>query len=179
VSMRGVERWMGPVRPFGTSSLTHVDERSGAAKMVDVSGKAATRRRARASCRVELGPLAFEAVQKNSLKKGDVLTVAKIAGISASKQTAQLIPLCHPLPLSLCDVSLSLEPSSKSVLVSAEAVTTGPTGVEMEALTAAAVAGLTVYDMCKAVSKGITISSLRLEEKEGGKSGSWMREEFH
>jgi cyclic pyranopterin phosphate synthase len=124
---------------------------------------------------VLLGSDAFARVAANSIAKGDVLTVAKLAGIMGAKQTASLIPLCHPLLLSGVDVRLTLNEEVQAVDVEAEVTTVGPTGVEMEALTAVTVASLTVYDMCKAVSKDIRISEVRLESKTGGKSGHWSR----
>ncbi|GBF93886.1 hypothetical protein Rsub_06885 [Raphidocelis subcapitata] len=154
--------------------LTHVDG-SGRAAMVDVSAKAATAREARASCRVLVGRQAFDLVQSNSLKKGDVLTVAQLAGITGAKLTSQLIPLCHTLLLSKVDVSLSLDAPAHAVVVRSRAVTVGQTGVEMEALTAAAVAALTVYDMVKAVTKDACVTDLRLDFKSGGKSGTYDR----
>ncbi|KAL3692287.1 hypothetical protein R1sor_005938 [Riccia sorocarpa] len=155
--------------------LTHVDG-SGKASMVNVAEKAETKRVAVASGRVFLGPKAFELVAENNIAKGDVLTVAKIAGIQGAKQTSNLIPLCHNILLSGVDVSTSLNEELHAVDIRAEATATGPTGVEMEALTAVSVASLTVYDMCKAVSKDIQISNVQLESKTGGKSGDWYRE---
>eukprot|EP00891_Asterochloris_glomerata_P003889 jgi/Astpho2/3889/Aster-04398 len=125
----------------------------------------------------QLTPAAFEAVQTNSLKKGDVLTAAQIAGVMGAKQTAALIPLCHNIFLSKVDVRATLQQESCSLLITAEASTTSETGVEMEALTGAAVAALTVYDMCKAVDKSITIQCIQLDRKTGGKSGDYSRRE--
>ncbi|CAA7400752.1 unnamed protein product [Spirodela intermedia] len=156
--------------------LTHVGA-GGEAQMVDVSGKEETKRTAMASCKVLLGREVFGLVAANQMVKGDVLGVAKIAGIGGAKQTASLIPLCHNIGLSHVDVDLRLEEEDFSVRVAVEAAAAaGKTGVEMEALTAAAVAGLTVYDMCKAASKDIQITDLRLDRKTGGKSGDWSRE---
>ena len=155
-------------------TLSHVDE-SGKTKMVDVGSKDDTLRTAIAGARILLGREAFSLVVNNQLKKGDVLSVAQLAGIMGAKQTPQLIPLCHPLLLSHVDVSLNLDTTKQSVDVIATASTKGPTGVEMEAMTAAAVAALTVYDMTKAVSKDIEIESIRLLSKSGGKSGTWER----
>src|ERR687894_1643889 len=152
--------------------LSHVDE-EGRAAMVDTGGKEATRRRALASARVLMSPATVEAVRAHRTPKGDPLEVARLAGIMAAKRTADLIPLCHPLPLTHVEVRAELD--EHGVRLEAEAATTAQTGVEMEALTAAAVAALTVYDMCKAVEKGITITDLRLEAKTGGKSGDWKR----
>ncbi|XP_053700461.1 molybdenum cofactor biosynthesis protein 1 isoform X2 [Synchiropus splendidus] len=148
--------------------LTHTDAQ-GRAAMVDVGAKPPTRREATASATVALGPTAFQRLAANQLAKGDVLSVAQLAGIMASKQTAALIPLCHPLPLDHAAVSFQLQPQLHAVVVTATCRTTGPTGVEMEALTAASVAALTVYDMCKAVSHDITITDVRLLRKSGGK----------
>ncbi|XP_002965500.2 uncharacterized protein LOC9655413 [Selaginella moellendorffii] len=158
-----------------SSSLTHFDS-SGKASMVDVSHKMDTKRNAVASGRVLLGPDVFHLVAANKIAKGDVLTVAKIAGIQAAKQTATLIPLCHTIALSSVDVMMALDEEASCVEVTAEASSVGPTGVEMEALTAVSVACLTVYDMCKAASKAIQISGIELVSKSGGKSGDWHRE---
>jgi cyclic pyranopterin phosphate synthase len=156
--------------------LSHVDV-TGKATMVNVSMKSDTRRVAVASGRVHLGAHVFSLVTANSISKGDVLTVAKIAGIMGAKQTGDLIPLCHNLLLSGVDLSLSLNEGLHAVDIEAKVMTVGPTGVEMEALTAVSIASLTVYDMCKAVSKDIKISDIQLESKTGGKSGDWCREE--
>jgi len=139
--------------------------------MVDVSGKTATRREAEASVFVALSPEALAALPHNP--KGNPLEVARIAGIQAAKRTAELIPLCHPLPLSFVDVKT--EVVAGGIAIRATAATTAPTGVEMEAMTAAAIAALTVYDMCKAIDKGIAIRELVLERKTGGKSGDYHR----
>ena len=155
-------------------SLSHVDQ-AGAASMVDVGEKAETTRSACASATVRLGARAYELVAQNKIKKGDVLTVAKIAGINAAKQTHALIPLCPQLLLRDVRVDLSLDPRESAVRVEARATCDGKTGVEMEALVAASVAGLTVYDMCKAASKEIEITDVRLESKTGGKSGDYHR----
>ena len=153
--------------------LSHVDE-EGRVAMVDTSAKPRTARRALASARVLMSPATVEAVRAHRTPKGDPLEAARIAGIMAAKRTADLIPLCHPLPLTHADVRAELR--EDGVHLEAEAATTAQTGVEMEALTAAAVAALTVYDMCKAVEKGIRITDVQLEEKTGGKSGGWKRE---
>lgn len=150
------------------AQLTHTDA-EGRANMVDVGGKVATRREASAQATVLLGDTAFRLLRDNQLAKGDALAVAQLAGIMAAKQTASLIPLCHPLPLDSTAVSLRLDEGRAAVLVEATCRTTAPTGVEMEALTAAAVAALTVYDMCKAVSHDIVIADVRLLAKSGGK----------
>ena len=154
------------------SDLTHVDA-EGRVAMVDTTGKAQTARRAVASARVLMSAETVAALRAGRTPKGDPLEAARIAGIMAAKRTAELIPLCHPLPLTHADVRAELR--DDGVYLEAEASTNAQTGVEMEALTAAAVAALTVYDMCKAVEKGITITDVRLEEKTGGKSGTWKR----
>ncbi|MBV8857581.1 MAG: cyclic pyranopterin monophosphate synthase MoaC [Acidobacteria bacterium] len=155
------------------SELSHVDA-EGRVAMVDTSGKAQTARRAVASARVLMSAEAVAALRAGRTPKGDPLEAARIAGIMAAKRTAELIPLCHPLPLTHADVRAELR--DDGVYLEAEASTNAQTGVEMEALTAAAVAALTIYDMCKAVEKGMTITDVRLEEKTGGKSGTWKRE---
>ena len=150
--------------------LSHYDS-AGRAAMVDVSAKQATRRTASASAFVELSAAALAALPENP--KGHPLEVARIAGIQAAKRTAELIPMCHPLQLTHVDVRAEI--AEDGVRIEASAATTGPTGVEMEALTAAAVAALTVYDMIKALDKGIVIRNVRLEAKSGGKSGDYVR----
>jgi cyclic pyranopterin phosphate synthase len=150
--------------------LSHYDRR-GRAKMVDVSAKSAARRVARASALVLLKPSVLKALPKNP--KGDPLEVARLAGIMAAKRTAELIPMCHPLPLSHVDVTLRL--CENGLSVNSRVITTAVTGVEMEALVAASVAALTVYDMCKALDKGIEIREIVLEHKSGGKSGDYNR----
>lgn len=152
------------------SSLSHFDE-AGSARMVDVSAKTPTKRSARAHAFVRIKPEVLAELPRNP--KGNPLEVARIAGISAAKKTADLIPLCHPLPLSHADVDVRVEEGG--VRITTVASTTGLTGVEMEALTAAAVAALTVYDMTKALDKGIEITDLYLLEKTGGKSGDFRR----
>ena len=155
--------------------LSHLNK-EGEAKMVDVSSKADTVRKAVASARLRMKPLTLEQIKKNAIKKGDVLAVARVAGIMAAKKTPQLIPLCHPIMLS--SVSVDFEFAGEDTLyIKVEAGSTGQTGVEMEALTAASVAALTVYDMVKAVDRGMTIETVRLESKEGGKSGLFRRED--
>ncbi|KAH6779986.1 cofactor of nitrate reductase and xanthine dehydrogenase 3 [Perilla frutescens var. hirtella] len=156
------------------SGLTHIGSR-GEAQMVDISSKEITKRVAIASCKVVLGHKVFDMVSANQLQKGDVLGVAKIAGVSGAKQTSSLIPLCHNINLSRVHVDLTLNPRDFSIEIRGEASSTGKTGVEMEALTSVTVAGLTVYDMCKAASKEIVITDVRLEHKSGGKSGDWSR----
>ena len=152
------------------SKLTHLDE-SGAARMVDVGGKPETARSATASGRISMSAETFQAVRDGSGPKGDVLAAARIAGIMAAKKTGELIPLCHPLALDTVSVDFTFEDSA--ILVTARAALTGRTGVEMEALTAASIALLTIYDMAKAREKGMVIEQVRLIEKTGGKSGAW------
>jgi cyclic pyranopterin phosphate synthase len=154
------------------AGLTHFDA-AGRAQMVDVSGKPATPRRAVARGSVAMAPATLALVIEGSAAKGDVLGVARLAGIMAAKRTAELIPLCHPLPLSKVAVDLVPEPQAGRVAIAATVATTGPTGVEMEALTAVSVAALTVYDMLKAVDRGMVIGDIRLALKEGGKSGRY------
>jgi cyclic pyranopterin phosphate synthase len=151
--------------------LTHLDER-GAARMVDVAEKTATVREALAECLVRMAPATLRAV-KEGTAKGDVIQVARLAGIMAAKRTSELIPLCHPLPLS--SVTLDFEFVRGAVRVLARARVVGQTGVEMEALTAAAVAGLTLIDMTKGIERGVSIEAVRLLEKSGGRSGTWKR----
>jgi cyclic pyranopterin phosphate synthase len=155
------------------TKLTHLDER-GHARMVDVGGKAETARSATATGRIRMSPPALAAVRDGSGPKGDVLAAARIAGIMAAKKTGELIPLCHPLALDAVAVEFAFE--DDAVRVTARASLTGRTGVEMEALTAAGLALLTVYDMAKALDKGMVIDGLRLLEKTGGKSGDWRAE---
>ena len=157
-----------------TGKLTHFDA-DGQAVMVDVGDKAATRRRAVARGAVTLQPATLQRILDRSVEKGDVLAVARLAGIMAAKQTPQLIPLCHPLLLSSVTVDFFPEPVSGRLEIEAVVVVTGQTGVEMEALTAVAVAGLTVIDMCKAIDKTMTIDAVRLVAKDGGKSGRFVR----
>ena len=154
------------------NKLTHFDK-SGQAHMVNVGDKASTHRIAIATGKISMLPETFKMVEAGSHKKGDVLGIARIAGIQASKKTADLIPLCHPLALS--HVSLEFQKNSKdnSITCQVKAETTGPTGVEMEALTAVQVALLTIYDMCKAIDRGMVMGDIKLLEKSGGKSGEW------
>ena len=152
------------------NKLSHYD-RTGRARMVDVSGKTATRREAEASAFVAMNPAVLAALPQNP--KGDPLEVARIAGIMAAKRTSELIPMCHALPLSIIDVDLRL--CENGVAITSKVATTAETGVEMEALVAASVSALTVYDMCKAVDKGIQIREIVLERKSGGKSGDYQR----
>lgn len=153
-----------------TPKLTHLDE-SGRAHMVDVGDKPDTERLAIASGEVVMKRATLELIRTGTMKKGDVLTVAQIAGINAAKRTSELIPLCHPLPITHIDVTLSLVDSLPGVVIMASVKTTGKTGVEMEALTAVSVAALTVYDMAKAAEKTMKIQNIRLVEKHGGRSG--------
>ena len=156
------------------SPLTHFDP-SGAARMVDVGGKPETRRVARASAVVRMQPATLALIRDRKLSKGDVFEVARLAGIMAAKKTADLIPLCHPLPLTSVTLGFTvLEPDA--VRVEATAAVFGRTGVEMEALTAVSIAALTVYDMCKAADRGMTVELIRLDEKDGGASGHFTRE---
>ena len=153
--------------------LTHVDD-SGNARMVDVGGKAVTDRRATAAARVRVSAATAQAIRAGDAPKGDVIGTARIAGIQAAKRTAELIPLCHPLPLSFVDVRI--EVGDDVVEIEAEARTSGQTGVEMEARTACSVAALTVYDMVKGIERGVTIEQVRLLEKTGGKE-DWRAQE--
>jgi|SRR5262249_47856970 len=153
-------------------NLSHVDEQ-GRIRMVDTSEKALTARRAVASARVRMSPNTVAALREHRTPKGDPLEAARLAGIVAAKRTADLIPLCHPLPLTHIDVKATLEDEGVSIV--ADVSTYAQTGVEMEALTAASIAALTIYDMCKALEKGITITDIRLESKTGGKSGDYKR----
>jgi cyclic pyranopterin phosphate synthase len=155
------------------SQLTHIDEQ-GRARMVDTSEKPDTVRHAVASARVLMSPETVAAIREARAPKGDPLESARLAGIMAAKRTAELIPLCHPLPLTHVDVRAELQDTS--VYLESEVTTRAQTGVEMEALTAVSVAALTIYDMCKALDKSITITDIRLELKTGGKSGDYRRE---
>lgn len=157
------------------TQLTHLDEH-GQARMVDVGAKQDSERLAVAGGEVTMQPATLELVRQGALKKGDVLSVARIAGIMAAKRTAELIPLCHPLALTHLDVEFALRDDPAAVLITASARTTGKTGVEMEALTAVSVAALTIYDMIKAVEKTARIGNIRLIEKRGGRSGDVINE---
>ncbi|MGO8718095.1 MAG: cyclic pyranopterin monophosphate synthase MoaC [Acidobacteriaceae bacterium] len=152
------------------SKLSHYDA-AGRARMVDVSAKPITRREAQATAMVELSAAVLAALPLNP--KGNPLEVARFAGIQAAKRTAELVPMCHPLPLTFVDVVAEIQP--KGILIRATAATAGPTGVEMEAMVAASVAALTIYDMCKSMDKGIVIREVMLERKSGGKSGDYRR----
>ena len=157
------------------SKLTHLDDK-GHARMVDVGEKKATRRQATASGQIFMTPETLKLIVLGDNKKGDALSVARIAGIMAAKQTSTLIPLCHPLMLTKVAVDLKIDQKGSSVSCVATVQTKGQTGVEMEALTAVNIALLTVYDMCKANDKGMVISDIKLLSKSGGKSGEWQRE---
>ena len=154
------------------NKLTHFDE-SGQAHMVNVGDKASTHRIAIATGKIRMLPETFKMVEAGSHKKGDVLGIARIAGIQASKKTADLIPLCHPLALTHVSLEFRTSPIDNSITCQVKAETTGPTGVEMEALTAVQVALLTIYDMCKAIDRGMVMGDVKLLEKSGGKSGEW------
>jgi cyclic pyranopterin monophosphate synthase len=154
--------------------LSHFDE-TGASRMVDVGDKAVTRRTARASAIVRMSPDTLTLIRDKRAAKGDVLEVARLAGIMATKRTADLIPLCHPLPVESVKVAFTFE-GDRAIGIEATVQVEAKTGVEMEALTAVSVAALTVYDMCKAVDRGMTIGPIQLEEKFGGRSGTWTRD---
>jgi cyclic pyranopterin phosphate synthase len=159
-----------------TSPLTHFDAQ-GQAHMVDVGAKAATHRIAVATGRIEMLPVTWSLIASGTAKKGDVLGIARIAGIQGAKKTSDLIPLCHPLALTRVAVDFEMvESPTPCVVCTVTAETVGPTGVEMEALTAVQVALLTIYDMCKAADRGMTITGVKLLEKQGGKSGHWVGE---
>ncbi|OAG27890.1 cyclic pyranopterin monophosphate synthase MoaC [Thermodesulfatator autotrophicus] len=157
------------------NKFTHLTE-DGKAQMVDVSQKVPTAREAIARGKVVLGEKVFQAVVDQNIPKGDLFATARIAGILAAKKTANLIPLCHPLPLTKVEVDFSLSPEDKSLNIEARAKTVAQTGVEMEALTAVSVAALTVYDMCKGIDKALRITEIRLVKKTGGKSGTLILE---
>jgi cyclic pyranopterin phosphate synthase len=156
------------------SELTHLDS-EGRARMVDVGAKADTERTARAEGSITMSLDALDAIEQNAIAKGDAIATARIAGIMAAKRTADLIPLCHPIALTDAGVDLDLDRSLPGIHATAWASTSGKTGVEMEALTAVTVALLTIYDMAKALDRGMKISEVRLTEKRGGKSGDWKR----
>ena len=158
-----------------TDELTHVDEH-GAARMVDVGTKPDSERLAVAGGAVYMKPDTLRLIREGALKKGDVLTIAKIAGIMAAKRTSELIPLCHPIPLNKIDVELTLDEAANAVRITSTARTTGKTGVEMEALTAVSVAALTIYDMAKAVDREMRLGDIRLLEKRGGQHGDYVAE---
>ena len=156
------------------NKMNHFDA-AGNAVMVDVGGKNLTERIAVASGKVFVGEEVYHAIKSGTSKKGDVLGVARIAGIMAAKKTSEIIPLCHPLPLNHCSLDFELLPEESAVKVTATVKTTWTTGVEMEALHSASVALLTIYDMCKAIDKRMTLGEIRLEQKSGGKSGNFKR----
>ncbi len=156
------------------TSPTHLDA-LGRARMVDVSGKEPTRRTARASGAISMSPAALAAIAGGELPKGDALAVARVAGIQAAKRTADLVPLCHPLPLEHVSIDLDADEALPGVRARSEVVVTARTGAEMEALAAVAGALLSIYDMAKSLDRGMTIGEIRLESKEGGRSGAWMR----
>ena len=156
-----------------SSPLTHFDGQ-GQAHMVDVAAKAETHRIARAAGSIRMLPATLALIAGGSAKKGDVIGIARIAAIQAAKRTAELIPLCHPLPLTRVAVEFSIDIAASAVHIQVQAETVGKTGVEMEALTAVQVGLLTIYDMCKAADKGMVMTDIRLLEKQGGKSGHWV-----
>ena len=156
-----------------SQTLTHLNER-GEARIVDIGGKAITARRAVARAKIEAKPETVEAIAGGTLKKGDALAVARIAGIMAAKKTSDLIPLCHPIALNKVEVEIVVE--NGQLVITATAETSDRTGVEMEAMTAASVAALTLYDMAKGIDRGMRISSVELVEKSGGKSGHYLRD---
>lgn len=156
------------------SKLTHIDDQ-GRVRMVDVTAKAPTDRKARAQAVVTMAKETFELIRDRKAKKGNVLETARIAGVMAAKKTADLIPMCHPLNLTHAQVDFFPDSKNHTIRIEATARILDQTGVEMEALTAASVAALTIYDMCKAYDRGMTISDLQLLEKSGGKSGTWKR----
>lgn len=156
------------------NELSHVDA-SGSARMVDISGKAESARIAVATGAIRMEQATFDLIRRQALPKGDVFTVARIAGIQAAKRTADLIPLCHPLALRGVDIALELDSDLPGVRVSAQVRTVGPTGVEMEAMAAVSVALLTVYDMAKAVDRAMVLIDIQVTSKDGGRSGSWRR----
>lgn len=155
--------------------LTHFDN-SGQAHMVDVGNKASTRRVAVASGVIQMLPATLQLIQQGNAKKGDVLGIARIAAIQASKKTSDLIPLCHPIALTKVAITFEVDDATTSITCTATCETTGQTGVEMEALTAVSIGLLTIYDMCKAVDRGMVMGEIRLLEKHGGKSGNWIAE---
>ena len=159
---------------YKKNKLSHIDNR-GKAKMVDISTKDSTLRNAKASCKIFLNDIAFNLVKENNSTKGDVLGVARIAGIIAAKKTSDLIPLCHQVNLSKIDIDFILNEKYSSILVKANTVTTDRTGIEMEALVATSITSLTIYDMLKAVDKEIKITDIVLDFKDGGRSGKFVR----
>jgi cyclic pyranopterin monophosphate synthase len=170
-SLNSILKPMAAANP--ANALTHFDAQ-GEAHMVDVGGKSSTHRVAVAHGHIEMQAATLHLIEQGTVKKGDVLGIARIAGIQAAKRTSDLIPLCHPLALTRVTVEFEIDTAASSVSCKATVETVGPTGVEMEALTAVQVALLTIYDMCKAVDRGMTITGVRLLEKHGGKSGSYV-----
>ncbi len=160
-----------------SDQLTHLDE-TGSARMVDVGSKPETEREAVAGGTVYMQPETLRLIREGLLKKGDVLTIARVAGIMAAKRTAELIPLCHPLPLTHLDVSLELDDEASAIRITATARTYGKTGVEMEALTAVSAAALTIYDMAKAVDREMRLSDIRLLSKRGGQHGDYTAKDM-
>jgi len=156
------------------TGLSHLDDR-GRARMVDVGDKPETARTARAEARVVMAPATLAAIRDGAVPKGDVLATARLAGVMAAKRTHELIPLCHPLSLSFVGVEIELDDTLPGLRLVSEARLVGRTGVEMEALVAASVAALTIYDMCKAIDRGMTLDAIRLVRKSGGRSGEWSR----
>jgi molybdenum cofactor biosynthesis protein MoaC len=156
------------------NKFSHLDK-DGAANMVDISAKNVTTRSASASCKVFLSKKAFDQVKENQIEKGNVLNIAKIAAITASKKTHDLIPLCHQIPLSKVDIDFVLNDQEQAIEIISTVITDWKTGVEMEALTAVTVASLTIYDMCKSIDKSIRITDIQLDKKTGGKSGLYTR----
>ena len=157
------------------SDLSHIDGR-GRARMVDVGGKEPTERRAKAEALVRMAPETLALIEDQAVPKGDVVAAARLAGIMAAKRTPDLIPLCHPLELSAVEVEIDADRELPGLRIVTDARLTGRTGVEMEALVAASVAALTIYDMCKAVDRGMEVVAVRLLEKSGGRSGTWRRD---
>lgn len=154
--------------------FTHFNE-SGRAKMVDVGAKDDTKRVAKASCYIEMKKETLDAILEGQIKKGDVLSVAQVGGIMGSKKTSEIIPMCHNIFLTGCDIDFEIDRDKNRIYIIAESKTTGKTGVEMEALTAASIAALTIYDMCKAIDREMIIGDVKLLEKQGGKSGHFIR----
>jgi cyclic pyranopterin phosphate synthase len=173
---RSLEQASSELEPSPSDELTHLDE-AGRARMVDVGKKAETRRTATARARVLMKLDTLRLIRSGRAKKGDVLAVAQVAGVMAAKRTPEVIPLCHPLPLTSVELDFQLDESLPCVEIAATVGVTGKTGVEMEALNAVAVAALTVYDMCKAVDREMVIDQMRLVHKAGGKSGEFRRQE--
>ena len=163
----------GDLSAIPAPPLTHFDQQ-GKAHMVDVAAKPATHRRAVATGRITMQPSTLALIQQGNARKGDVLGIARIAGIMATKKTSDLIPLCHPLALTHAAVEFRVDEATTSIVCLVTAETTGPTGVEMEALTGVQIALLTIYDMCKAVDRGMEMTDVKLLEKRGGKSGDWV-----